>query len=221
MILIFLLPWAARNYKVYHQLMFSNATFGYNLWVGNNLSSNGEQQGTPEIESYLEKHGIIKTAEYGIQEYQKFVIQHPLKFMELQIVKTIKYFSLVRVSAFWFHLRGTIRILVAIWSAIFAFIIFSFGSLGFYQLIKEKKQRLLNIFIISFPLSVIPILTENRYRWPIYPFLAITAAYGFVKITKLEIKWQRVLIFSLIFVIITVIDVIISYQDVISHLNNI
>jgi len=31
------------------------------------------------------------------------------------------------------------------------------------------------------PLAVIPIIVETRYRYPLYPFLAIFAAYGISK----------------------------------------
>ena len=219
-IILFFLPWGIRNYRVYHKFMLSNVTLGYNLWTGNNLQSQGEQMGTPEIDSYLEKYGIIKTAEHGLSEYKNYLLNNPGHFIKLQLIKTIKYFSLVRVSAFWFHLHGVFKLITALWSGIFASFIFIFGSFGVYQLIKEKKQTLLILFIVSFPLSVIPFLVENRYRWPIYPFLAMTAAYGFYKIINKEIKWRPIIIFTLIFIFITLVDIIISYNDVISHLNS-
>lgn len=219
-IMILLLPWGLRNYRLYHKFMLSNVTLGYNLWAGNNLQSQGEQVETPEINDYLNKYGIIKTAEHGMGEFKNYVLGHPFHYIKLLLIKTIKYFSLVRVSAFWFHLHGLFKLFIALWSGLFAAFIFIFGTLGFYKLFKKKKQKLLLLFIISFPLAVIPFLVENRYRWPIYPFLAITAAYGFMKIAKKEIKWQKVIIFALIFIFITIIDIIISYDDVIGHLKS-
>jgi len=218
MIILILLPWGLRNYQVYHKFMLSNVALGYNLWAGNNLQSKGEQVGNPEIDKYLEEYGIIKTAEHGLGEYKNYVRNYPFHFLQLQIIKTIKYFSLVRVSAFWFHLYGLTKIIIGAWSGLFALVVFVFGSLGFYQLLKEKKNLILNIFIISFPLSVIPFLVENRYRWPIYPFLAISAAYSIIRIINKNIKWQKIIIFASIFILITIIDVIISYQDVLERL---
>lgn len=218
-VLIFV-PWGIRNYRVFNKFMLSNVTLGYNLWAGNNLDSVGEQSGTQEIDQYLEENGIVKTAERGTTEFKNYVRQHPFHYLRLQLIKTVKYFSLVRVSAFWFHLSGAFKLITALWSGIFASFIFIFGSLGLYELIRKKKQTLLALFIISFPISVIPFLVENRYRWPIYPFLAITAAYAFFKIKRKQIKWIKVLWPLAIFVLITVIDIIISYQDVISHLKS-
>lgn len=175
-------PWTARNYITYGRFIPTTAAGGYDLWVGNNPAANGELNATPEITNYLADNGIVKTDEKGIKEVKYFIFHNPIQFVKLLLVKTSIYFSFGRPLAFWFYLSGLPKILTIIFSSLFAFIFFSFGLSGAWMLFKERKPliRWLLLLMLAAPLSVVPIIVETRYRFPVYPFLALFAGYFIV-----------------------------------------
>ena len=51
------------------------------------------------------------------------------------------------------------------------------GSIAMLRASRDMKTKLFLLFAILQPLAVIPIIVESRYRYVLFPFLAISAAF--------------------------------------------
>lgn len=210
-------PWTIRNYKVYHTFILTSSAGGINLWMGNNESATGESFYTEEMSDYINKRGFVAAEKKGIEEGIKFIVNNPVRFIELLFIKASIYFSLARPAAFWFHLKGIVVLITALLSSGFAFVIFSSGIAGGLKLLKEKKflSNLLITFAITAPLIVIPLVVETRYRYQIYPFIIIFSGY-FLADIKNNLKEKR---FRNMFLIVVLILILNSVFDLATHFN--
>lgn len=210
-------PWTIRNYKVHNAFILTSSAGGINLWMGNNPQATGESFYTEEMSEYIKTHGFVAAEKKGFEEGKKFILKHPLQFIKLLFIKTSIYFSSARPAAFWFHLKGVAVLITAVLSSGFAFVIFSSGIAGGLKLLKEKNflANLLIVFAITAPLIVIPLVVETRYRYQIYPFLIIFSGYFLVDI-KNNLKEKR---FRNMFLIITLILILNSVFDLVTHFN--
>lgn len=214
-------PWTLRNYRLYHSFVLTTAAGGYDLWVGNNPSSNGELQPTQEITSYLVEQGYIATDQKGIGEVEQFAIDQPGSFLRLQIVKTIKYFSLIRTSAWWSNLNGLSREVTLVLSSGFSFVLFLLGILGAFLAWRDKQgqARWLLLFAAATPASVIPIVVETRYRYPLYPFLAVLAGLALSRIARKEASAKGLIWVGGALLVNSLIDVIGSLPTILERLH--
>lgn len=219
--LVLIGPWTWRNYRLYHSFVLTTAAGGYDLWVGNNPSSNGELQPTPEITSYLQAQGFIATDKKGIGEVERFAIEQPWPFFRLQVVKTIKYFSLIRTSAWWSNLNGLSREITLVLSSGFSLVLFLFGILGAFLGWRDKlgQARWLVLFAAATPASVIPIVVETRYRYPLYPFLAVFAVLALTRIARKETSAKGLIWVGGALLINSLIDVIGSLPTILERLH--
>lgn len=179
-LLLALTPWTIRNYIVYGKIKPFNASTGL-LYVGNHPGATGElipnyplPAGVdPEKMSQLEYDDALGRA--GVD----FIFKHPLEFIKLTFWRASIYFSFARPTGFWPHLQGFAKLATIVSSTIYAFLIFTLGTLGAWLAVKKNvNAKYLLAFIITLPLSVIALVVETRYRFPIYPFLAIFSGYG-------------------------------------------
>lgn len=172
-----LTPWTVRNYLMFHRIIPTTDILGYNLWIGNNPAAPypGELSATEEIDRYSVEHGLFATNDRGMQEFRKFALSNPMQFLKLQIAKTSIYFSAARPAAFWFHLSGTSRLLTAVFSSLFSFILFGVGLAGLWKYLFRPgaMNRVLVLFTLAAPASVILMVVETRYRYQIYPMLIV------------------------------------------------
>jgi len=185
--LLVLTPWTLRNYSRYHTLIPANLAGGIDILAGNHDGATGE---LVELPDYISKKyaGLnpVDSDKAMMKDTVMFVLSNPLQFVKLTFLRLSMYFSFSRPTGWWFHLSGTEQILTVLSSALYSVVLFTLGLSGVVlstKVIKDKLKinnriTLMWALLFSMPLSIIFIIVETRYRYPIYPFLAIFAGYA-------------------------------------------
>ena len=176
--------WSAIMTARYDHFILTTTAGWYDMWVGNNPEAEGGFIKTPEIQAFRDQNYNSTVLEkVGREKYFEFLTEQPLSFLELQWRKASMYGSLMRPGGYWIHLYAhpwDLRITLgasALWTAILfvAGIAGAFLAWTFHR--KDFRMRLFLVLAIIQPLVVIPIIVETRYRYALFPFLAILAAY--------------------------------------------
>jgi len=214
-VIIVFVPWTVRNYIVYEKMIPFSAAGNYNFWIGNHVGANGEQEAPPEAREYIDEYGIIAINEKAMDEFKKFVIEHPFEFGKLTLLRMNKYFSIVRPIGFWFYQSGIGQMLVVFSSAIASVLLFVFGLGGIikkWNTRNEKLKYLIALTIIT-PLIIFITVVETRYRFQIYPLLAIFAGF-FINYLRQEKKWLNKFLWIAIAIIFIngFIDLLLSFD---------
>jgi hypothetical protein len=212
--------WSARNYSVYGRVVLLTAAGGYDLWVGNNPDSAGEQLVTPEIDDYKGRYGVLETDRHGMEEYVRYLLSDPAGFFRLQLSKTAKFFSLLRTSAWWFHLSGVARLLTFCLSMPFYLLYLSLGGAGLCSSLRtgSPAARIVSLLALAVPVIVIPITVTSRMRYPMYPFLAVLAAYAMFRYRRGEIPKRWFAVSAGLAAAATVADMVISAPQIPSRI---
>lgn len=216
LIFLILLPWTARNYTVYHKIMPLGISGGYNFWIGNHHGANGEQEQPQEALNFIEQNGILKLQEESVKQTKAFIINYPLEFVKLTALRINKYFSIIRPMGFWFYLRGWGQFLFLASSALASIIlfVFSFGGMFSSTRLKNSAMNYLLLFTAATPLIIFLTVVETRYRFQIYPLLAIFAGYFIVSLAGTK-KWWENKTFqfaSLIIILNGLVDLLLSVE---------
>lgn len=181
-LVIALVPWVIRNYLIYHQFILTTLVGSYNLWVGNTLQANGGQisGGFNPLTVYTAAHGFFDLKSRASQEFLAFVVVYPFVFLKLCVFKFIRYFSLIRPMGFWFYQSGVRQALFVAFSALAEGVLFFMGFSGLFFSFREKKplHYTLVILALTSPIVLLPAVVESRYRFQVYPFLAIFSGYA-------------------------------------------
>lgn len=231
-ILIFL-PWTVRNWRTYNMFMPLTAVGYMDFWWGNRIGATGELDDAPEITKAVVENDIKTVSELSIQKGKEFIVSHPTKFVELLFKKASIYFSFIRPTGWWpfpgprgYALDLTRGISLAL-SGIYSVVIFTLGISGLWKMLKERKSiskdRVLFLATITIlmPLSIIWLFVESRYRFPIYPLLAISAGY-FVYILRQEKQWWKNKILWTIFTILalnSIFDIATNLQRILERIS--
>jgi len=178
-------PWLIRNYEVYKTFIPFSAAAGYDLWEGNHSGASGEMEINyqPLIE-YMSAHPPLEVNQEGIRQFKEFVFHYPLEFLQITLKRISIFFSFSRPTGFWPSFSQPQKLVTAALSAIYSVLIFTLGLAGIWLSFKEitgqEKSRLkfLLAAAIAIPLGIIFIVVETRYRYPLYPFLAIFGGYA-------------------------------------------
>src|SRR3989344_567669 len=189
MIVFFLVltPWTVRNYLHYHTFIPANLAGGIDILAGNHDGATGELIELPEnISKKYAGLNPVDSDRAMIRDTIRFIWTDPLQFIKLSFFRLSIYFSFARPTGWWFHLQGMEQILTVLFSALYSVILFTLGLSGIVLSTKIAKNRLTTdnrvalmwALLFSMPLSIIFIIVETRYRYPIYPFLAIFAGYA-------------------------------------------
>lgn len=177
-------PWVLRNLGVYGRALPFGAAGGQNLWVGNYGGASGELDVPRFIQQFKDQNGPVATDQHGREAYWRFIRTEPLSFIKLQGVKSLKFVSVLRPSAFWPHLSGSARLIMAVAASIWTALAMTAGLAGVIAALLRwntlsPSVRLLATCTVLIPLGVIPFVIETRYRFPVYPFLALCAGFFF------------------------------------------
>ncbi len=208
-------PWTVRNYRVYDKLMPFSTAGAYNFWIGNYHGGNGEQEPTAEMKNYAHEQGISAIPAEATRQFKNFLFHYPGEFIKLTALRINKYFSVIRPMGFWFYQSGWGQFAFIMSSAAASVIIFIFGLAGLIKswAAEDTVRRYLLAFIIITPLIVLVTVVETRYRFQIYPLLAIFAAYFMVYLWQ-EKKWRdQALWFSVAIILANgLLDLILSWD---------
>lgn len=192
------IPWTVRNYQAYGFITPFGVAGSANFWIGNHIGANGEQETNAEIDEFIRSHNLKELNNKSISEFKNFVFNHPVDFAKLSLSRINKYFSVLRPMGFWFYSSGWQQILFVLSSAVFSLAVFILSLAGIIQTLKNKDQTLYYplAFTVFTPLILFITVVETRYRFQIYPFLAIFTAY-FISHFKSDKKiWLKTLVLS-------------------------
>ncbi len=219
-----LTPWSLRNYSVYTQFIPTTLIGEYNIWVGNTLlSSGGQIAGGPNPAfDYAQKQGYLGFKDEARKEFRAFIAEHPLVFAKLSMFRFVRYLSLIRPMGFWFYQSGTGQLLFVVCSLVSIAALFLFGFSGLWQAFKKKTLlfRYLLVFAALAPLPLLAATVESRYRFQLYPLLAIFAGYFLAQdeVTK-SVRIKIFLAVCAVLSLISLIDLYSFWPTVVSHLN--
>jgi len=208
-------PWTVRNYKIYDKFMPFGVAGAYNFWIGNYHGGNGEQEPTQEMKKYAHEHGILAIPAEATRQFKGFLREYPGEFVKLTMLRVNKYFSIIRPMGFWFYQTGWSQFLFILSSATASVILFIFGIAGFIKSLYLRREKLdyLLAFTIITPLIIFVTVVETRYRFQIYPLLAIFASYFLVYLWEKREWLNKILWFSLALVLANgLLDLVLSWE---------
>ena len=186
-------PWTYRNYQVYGEIMPFGAAGNYNFWIGNWHGGDGEQSPQPFHIAFTATHDIKEINGESIRQFKLFLQEHPVEFLKLTALRVNKYFSIARPMGWWFYQTGIGQLLFVLASAAASVFLFVFGLAGAMKAwrLKEEKLNYLLVFTVFTPLIIFATVVETRYRFQIYPLLAIFSGYFVVGLIGIDKKWWR------------------------------
>lgn len=184
-------PWTWRNYQIYHQLMPFGGSGALNFWIGNYHGGDGEQGLTEEQIQFLSSHEAKEVSSESIKQFKNFLISYPFEFIKLTFLRINKYFSIIRPMGFWFYQKGLGQLLFLLSSAAASVFLFVFSLGGILKAITVKDKRLYYLLAMTIftPLIIFITVVETRYRFQIYPLLAIFAGYFMVRLSIDQPRW--------------------------------
>jgi 4-amino-4-deoxy-L-arabinose transferase-like glycosyltransferase len=218
-----LFPWVYRNYLVYHQFILTTMIGQFNIWVGNTLSSNGGQitsENNP-VAQYIAAYGVMKFPQAASEAFRDFLGNHFVVFVELCARRFIRYFSLIRPMGFWFYQQGIKQLIFVTASGIWIATVFTSGIAGLGVLVGRRRDFwcVLLLVTIASPLLLLLTVVQSRYRFQIYPFLSVGAAYAFYLIRSKRYEITRPLLLSIVALgFISIVDAVIFFGTVIERL---
>lgn len=175
-------PWTVRNYKAYGKIMPFGGAGAYNFWIGNHDGASGEQDKPEEVEKFIVERGAYLVGDESIKQFKNFLYEQPLDFARLTILRINRYFSVIRPMGFWFYDSGLSQLAFILSSAVASLLLFIFSLYGILKIWREKNEAISYLFwmILFTPLILFITVVETRYRFQIYPLLAIFAGYGLI-----------------------------------------
>ena len=221
-----LTPWTVRNYQIYHQFIPTTLIGSYNIWVNNTSVATGGQFSSESynpFNDYGAIHGYGDIKQKATSEFIAFLTMHPLTFIKLCAIRTMRFFSLIRPMGFWFYQTGVGQIIFVVLSGLWIAFLFVTGFIGVLQSLREKKTLLkyLAIFALMSPLVLIPTVVQSRYRFQIYPFLAV---FGACALTRIRPEWKTMKSSTFIvggaLLAVTLADILFSGSSVLAHLGS-
>ena len=182
-----LLPWTVRNYRVFHQIIPIKSTFGLTLYFGNNP---GIRNGVfPRHRAYdLTKEDYQQFAQQGEPAFMKvkqrqaieFIKAHPLAFLEACFDRFVDAWTGTSEVPWdrWIFLLGVGKAYIAFTTA---FSLLAFAGLFFACRTSWPQAAPFLFAIVLFPAPYYVTHSYLRYRHPIDPVLTILAVFAVVQ----------------------------------------
>lgn len=216
MLILVFVPWTARNYLTYSKIMPFGAAGNFNFWIGNYHGGGGEQEPIKVHYDFVATRPVAEINGESMRQFISFLRNYPAEFIKLTFLRVNKYFSLIRPMGFWFYQYGLGQAIFIFSSALASVFLFIFALGGFWESIKQKDEKLLYLaaFTVLTPLLIFITVVETRYRFQIYPLLAIFSAFFAVKLFSSKNWWTNKILWStFIFLFFnTLIDLFLSLE---------
>ena len=171
-----LAPWTARNFVVFRRVVPIRGNFGPNLWYGNHPGVGGPADETlipANNSAELQEFVRLGDAGYATSRQEKaytFIRQHPTSFV---------YLTAVRVVFFWTSTRLSGRLLPG------ACFLLAIGGL----VSVTRRQVMIAVpflgAILLYPIPYYITHSENVYRFPIEPTLALLLTYAAISLIQM------------------------------------
>lgn len=222
--IVVLAPWVVRNYILFRAVVPTTFIGEYNLWIGNTLNSDGGQisEGFNPITTYVSEQGLLGLSQKAKNEFFAFFVAHPLRFIELTAVRTVRFLSLIRPMGFWFYATGAVKMSIVFSSLIWIGALFTAGFAGLLAMWKEKEEKIKYFVLLAAtaPVFLLVTVVQSRYRFQIYPFLAVGVGYIAYEVWKKKGTWKQKTVWIPIVMlgVFTLIDVFLSFQTVLERL---
>lgn len=220
-----LAPWTVRNYIIFHQFIPTTLIGAYNLWIGNTLLASGGQisGGFNPVTTFTESHGFLGLKHEASRQLLLFIGMYPLVFIKLCFIRAIRFFSLIRPMGFWFYQSGIRQLIFVACSGISIAMLFVSGFSGMVLGIKQRRPILYYFFIFALisPLVLLPTVVQSRYRFQIYPFLAIFGGYFIVNYFSHRDQYKKILaIIAVGLIVISFIDILFFWSTIAARLHS-
>lgn len=187
-------PWVVRNYQVFHHFIPTTASLGNNILAGNNPEADGEYHGLPPQYTNLDQitDPVLKDST-KTKVAIAYILRHPVHYAGLSLRRLSITLSVIRPSAFWFHLTSTGQAVTAILSIIFTSLLFVFAAFGGWLVwnnttIRANTKYYLLAVLVALAIPCVAIIIETRYRFSLYPIFALLATYGIFHLGKQRLK---------------------------------
>lgn len=198
-VLLTMLPWTVRNYKVFHAVIPIRTGSGFNLWFGSYLPWEGKnlagEGGYPEIRIKFIGTEPLKSLVKGLTpvEADKVLMQESIKNIKNNSAGYIKL-SLKRIPRLWIHPigEGLIRERSKFLSVVLVmlhYILLLLSLVGMVLALRNFK-----IFILALPMTLVVIYftviysvtyAHPRYHFPVLAYVILFSSSGLVSLFEL------------------------------------
>ncbi|MDP3710657.1 MAG: glycosyltransferase family 39 protein [bacterium] len=217
-VLVVLTPWIIRNYQTFGAFIPSRIYGFYTLYVGNHHGASGEneiEKLTDAKELELEK-GVFALDNYAKGQYISFIKKYPGEYLLLHFKRLSIFWSFIRPTGFWPYLDYPTRILTHISSGIFSVITFVLGLTGLVYALSRKRDLKIVVLAGITALTMLPYIlsvVETRYRYGVYPLLALFAGFAVYGLLKERTKlWNKIFLgVSLVLITNTILDLYLNW----------
>ena len=177
-LILVILPWTVRNYRVLSEVVPVTSSGGANLYLANNTRSTGGLIGYRE----LMKTGIFHLGEDEDEiEYNRYYRDKALSFIENNPDQFIRL-AFKRLLWFYhldYHYKGNLVLVL------FFHLLLVLAVIGVWLSRHHwRKTILLGMVILNFTVVHMIFLPAGRYRLPIVPFLLAFAAIPVFRVVR-------------------------------------
>ncbi len=198
-------PWVVRNYQIYHRLVLTDTSAGFNVLLGDYPGATGRHPGIPAVNAldrsfWAGAANDLERSDIGLRSAWDFVEHNPARAAHLALHKVGYLLGVEGREHAWlysYHYQGRRRSAV-VWAWGLALLL-SFPLLAVPASFGAWRPGLgnsrLGVLLICTFLSVaaIHIVTfgESRFHLPWVPLIALLAARSCADLTKQTWSWRR------------------------------
>lgn len=189
--MVFVLPWIARNFVVFHQPVFIRDNLGLELAVSNNpcaspLFEDNDQSGCFELthpnENYEE---ALKVQQLGEVEYNRGRLREGVNWITAN-PGAFAILSAQRFGAFWLPPRSENKSNGIIWRpfVVHLFSLLSIPALFFMWRNARSGAYVMLLWLVFFPPIYYFIQFMDRYRYPIFWATFLSGSYFITEVVR-------------------------------------